>query len=811
MKKTATKHYSGFRGIDTSTSAMEVDNAHATAAKNFVLKNSLLSKRNGTLQVARIKDKRINGCWQLRVAEDGNIQVHTIVHAGKGFYRVIFGNPSNTYYDLLVKNGTGGSLAHSNKQYRVNSTLIRDERSFATELNGKLYIACGDLLVYGEYDGVYELRRVYENTDTYIPTTTISIDCKSNTSDTNVETLDDINLFTRWRKNTLVGNVAGSQYELDGTVVEGTTIKVKVGETDLAADKFSLSSDRKTLTLVDAHSSIDGEANITVEFCAEMGSNPAPSKCNIGIVYGESGNINRLFLSGNTEHKNKFFYSGHNDYTYFPLKNANEIGHETSAISFFSRTNDGGLAVFKETVSNQEPAVWHIAPKAIDVYASIYNNETGAIDQVKVAEEVVFSASGGLLGVRIGSKYACGSLNGDNLFFATNGVYALKTAENTVVAEKKIQLRSKPLNGALRALNKSEMADAVAVVHEDKFYLSVGGKCYLADCNYLFDGENYEWWVLDNINARVFFEIDGELAFGGEDGRIILMNQASFVDKTIGEESIAAVNITNNTITVRQGVCQNLDTFRLIGEEDLYATIDLAYVDEAEMICYTNDNIVEAWTIYNGRGDTGKILDLKMLRVNGKKGYSFKIDGFSVKDITAIFRRINDELLTVVEAEDVQYNGNVATTFKASQFGDIVKLSNVSTANYLELVREKPVEAVWYTNISDLSAPNIAKTLTDIFITPEATSDGQISFGYNTYTTNGAYSVAGADVFSFLGVDFNNFTFNSKEFPRGYHRYLMERDKNFVQFVIKSEDKRNASLNRFSVRYILNREIRGEE
>lgn len=805
MKKTATKHYSGFRGIDTSNSAMEVDNAHATITKNFVLKNNLLSKRNGTSQVARIKDKRINGCWQLRTVEDGEIQIHTIVHAERGFYRVIFGDPSNTYYDLLSKNGAGANLSHEGKSYKVESNLIRDERSFGTELNGKLYIACGDLLVYGKYDGIYELRRVYENTDTYIPTTTISIDCKSNTTDTNVETLEDINLLTRWRKNTLVGNVAGSQYELDGKVVDDTTIKVKVGETELTADKFSLDSDRKILTLVDAHSSVNGEANITVEFCAENESNPAPNKCNIGIVYGESGNINRLFLAGNTEHKNMFFYSHYNDYSYFPLKNTNQIGHETSAISFFSRTNDGGLAVFKDTVSNQEPSVWHITPKTVDVYASMYDSENETTEQVKVAEDVVFATSGGLLGVRIGSKYACASLNGDNLFLATNGVYALKTAENTVIAEKKIQLRSKPLNGALR-LKKILLSEAVATVYEDMFYLSVGDECYVADCNYLYDGTNYEWWVLDNIDARVFFELDGVLAFGKNDGRIIVMNQPTFIDKSFEDAALAAVNTTNHTLTVAKEVCKDGDVFRLVSESDLYAKIDVEKIDDSY---YTNAKIVEKWTLYDDSRNEYAIQDLKLVLVNGKDGYSFKVAG--MPNLASFYRKVNNELLTVRDATDVDYGGSTATTFKAMQYGEIVKIINVSTANHLEVVREKPVEAVWYTNISDLSAPNIAKTLTDIFITPESTSDGQISFGYNTYTTNGAYSVAGTSLFSFLDMDFKNFTFNSQEFPRGYHRYMMERDKNFVQFVIRSQDKRNASVNRFSVRYILNREIRGEE
>ena len=797
MKKTATKHYSGFRGIDTSNSAMEVDNAHATVAQNFVLKNNLLSKRNGTVQIARINGKRINGCWQLRVTENGNITTHTIVHAERSFYRVIFGDPTNTYVDLLSGN--------DGKPYKVDHTLIRDERSFGTELNNKLYIACGDFLVYGEYEGKYELRRVYENTDTYIPTTTISIDCKSATTDTNIETMDDINLFTRWRKNTLVGNVAGSSYELDGEVVSGTEIKVNVSGKALESSKFSLGSDNKTVTFTDDHSSVDGEANITVEFCAKREATPAPSQCNIGIVYGESGNINRLFLSGNTSYKNKFFYSSHNDYSYFPLKNANEIGHETSEICFFSRTNDGGLAVFKNVVSNQEPAVWHITPKAIDVYASVYNNETGAIDQVKVAEEVVFSASGGLLGVRIGSKHACGSLNGDNLFLATNGVYALKTAENTVVAEKKIQLRSKPLNGALK-LKKNSLTEAVATVHEDMFYLSVGGTCYVADCNYLFDNANYEWWVLENIDARVFFEIDGVLAYGKEDGRIILMNQPTFVDKTVEEEVLAAVNVNDHTLTVAQGVCKEGESFRLVSESDLYARIDVVKRDG----CYfTQDKLVDKWTLYDNKNKSYTINDLRLSFVDGENGFSFNVNG--LPNVDCFYRKINNELLTVRNAKDVIYGASAATTFSASQYGETLKLTNVSTASHMEVVRERPVEAFWYTNISDLGAPNVAKTLTDIFITPEATSDGQISFGFNTYTTNGAYSVAGTSLFSFLNLDFDNFTFNSQEFPRGYHRYLMERDKNFVQFVIKSQDKRNASVNRFSVRYILNREIRGEE
>lgn len=143
---------SGFKGVDYSSSPLDVAKYRAAKMQNFLLEDGTLHKRKGWEQAAQF-DGQINGLWPF---DDGDKQC-VIVHAGTDIYA--WDSASGTKTKL-----TG------------DISTIADRRSYAVYKNKKLYILCGDYLAYGHFsdsdDGEYELRTVAGDTDTYVPTTT---------------------------------------------------------------------------------------------------------------------------------------------------------------------------------------------------------------------------------------------------------------------------------------------------------------------------------------------------------------------------------------------------------------------------------------------------------------------------------------------------------------------------------------------------------------------------------------------------------------------------------------------------------------
>ena len=112
---------------------------------------------------------------------------------------------------MRVEDFTGGYdsiVADLGSMSNVTGALtLTDTRSQAFYQKGRLYIiGCGDYLVYGTWDEgkSYKLRRVADCEDTYVPTTTISIDHRGAAEQSQV-TLDAPNRLTPYRKNQLVG------------------------------------------------------------------------------------------------------------------------------------------------------------------------------------------------------------------------------------------------------------------------------------------------------------------------------------------------------------------------------------------------------------------------------------------------------------------------------------------------------------------------------------------------------------------------------------------------------------------------------
>lgn len=259
--------FSGFRGVDFSSSPLDVDVRRASEMENFISDFGILKKRNGWRQEREFTDGNGNrlpvcGVFPYKYGEI----THVLIHAGDRFLR-------------LTENG----------YERIDEGLsgICATRSEAYMQKGRLYIVgCGDFLVYGTWDEgkTYKLQRVYDEAGdrTYIPVTTINIGA----SEGDVSAiLDGVNLLTPWRKNRLNGlpfyqedvegslstKLKGDTYYLDAPIKIGTKVTVKIIEENVELS-YTLEQGKVftgTNGTFAGHRHIDKEGNISMVFSNE--------------------------------------------------------------------------------------------------------------------------------------------------------------------------------------------------------------------------------------------------------------------------------------------------------------------------------------------------------------------------------------------------------------------------------------------------------------------------------------------------------------------------------------------------------------
>ena len=219
LKDRRTLTLKSFRGVDFSSAIFDINERRASNMRNIINMHGVNCKRNGWREIFRIENEsreayRINGFWRFKN--------YYIVHAGARIYRVYEIDGDYVFSDITESSTYAPSV--------VDPDRLRDQRSEAFFKNGRLYIiGMGDYLVYGSWnDGnSYELRRVAGDVDTYIPTTTININCDRDKATDVQGVLDMPNLMTPKRINQLVGSVAGSSWTLDSPIEDGSEVRIR--------------------------------------------------------------------------------------------------------------------------------------------------------------------------------------------------------------------------------------------------------------------------------------------------------------------------------------------------------------------------------------------------------------------------------------------------------------------------------------------------------------------------------------------------------------------------------------------------------
>ena len=150
---------------------------------------------------------------------------------------------------------------------------------------------------------------------------------------------------------------------------------------------------------------------------------------------------------------------------------------------------------------------------------------------------------------------AISTLAGDSLFVSKTGVYGIELSDNVAANDRFARERSRIINAKLTQFN---LANAKAVVYDNRYYLAVGGEkneVYVADARYRFsaDGDmansfNYEWFRWTDIPVELWLLKDGELWFISKDKYLCRFTD-KYYDKYLtsqGEEVVNASKVTFN-------------------------------------------------------------------------------------------------------------------------------------------------------------------------------------------------------------------------------------------------------------------------
>lgn len=489
-----------FLGVDFANNPAAVSNSRSPEAVNII--SDLAGKpvkRPGYKTVENF-DSQINGIHRIVTqGDDGENIEHILVHAGTNLY----------LWDMW------------NEEKELLRSTMANDRSTSFQYNKRLWILDGkEYLCFGEFDDEWQIKPVTEIA--YTPTVVIG----RKPDGTGGAMKEDTNILSDARKYSFYGTTTDTAYHLSSTddvklKSNPVTARVlndnaewvdKVETTDFTVDRT-----KGIITFNTAPgkspSSLD---NVEITVYAEGADEENDKKdiingCTIFAHYN-----NLIFFSGNEKARNYHYWTAGSDEfeacdpSYIPGGNYQWIGTDATAIMGYSQLG-GYLAVHKEP-NEQDDSIFLVSAQS-DGFGGY-----------------VFPITGTAAGIGAIAKHTFSTLGAEPLYLTHEGVCAVTIQDYT--ARRYAQNRSYYID--MKLLDEPDLANAVAINHKSRYYLAVNDHVYVADGRQKGYQKNaplsefqYEWYYLDNVPARVWWEYDDHLYFGDIWGNIrMIWNEA---------------------------------------------------------------------------------------------------------------------------------------------------------------------------------------------------------------------------------------------------------------------------------------------
>lgn len=542
--------------------------------------------------------------------------------------------------------------------------------------------------------------------------------------------------------------------------------------------------------------------------------------CQVSAMFGVNGHSDRLFVAGNPNTYGDWAsnhvvqWSEIDNFTYFPDTNYTKLGTQATGINGMQRLNDDSLCLFKEA-STTEPTIY------------VMYGEYQTTDDIT---KDVFRTYAGNVAEGLIAPKSTGNLAGDILMLSENGVYGIEMSENVVSTSKYTKERSLPIKKLLKAHTREQLKNACSIVKDDRYLLAVGSNCYVAESRYSYkpkgiprDTFSYEWYVWDNIPALCFAEIDAELYFGTEDGRLCKFDD-KFTDRTIDDFGATTV-VNNGTITV-DGELKKDDVIVL--DDEVYGKVAEGKLLLGSKVGLDENNFyldnsneqrfVEGETIYLYNNKNGY---LEKATINSLAIGGTLINGIEYNTMTVVLENMSnmptgdvDILIDLTSKDLIVDNPDVDSEEAYNQA--TVKINGILVQNFVHsnetwkgrklLIRN--VVAEWYSAIMDFGTPDYSKTLLGFTVAPERIEGDKVTFGYITRELDNQHELAqikglSLDNFTFFDVSFNNIN-------TSFTKKVKVRNFNYLLYFFKSDSRTDTAINNITLEYKINHKNKGE-
>ena len=569
------------------------------------------------------------------------------------------------------------------------------------------------------------------------------------------------------------------------------------------------------ITFIKPAHSIAGEPNIFVQFAKTVSDalDTVPH-CGFGALFGVHGNANTLFLSGNEDYPNCDFWSSPEDFTYFPSGNKCICGTANTAIVGYQRLGDDSLAIFKGE-SRYEPTLY------------IRTGTPSSVNDDSSITEGYYVTSGKYITQGAIARQAIAMLNGDALFLSRLGVYGVSINSDSIAVEQRVaKERSRYINEVIR--KHANLQLATAIVFDNRYYLAIDDAVYIADARYTFteagdmaDTFNYEWWVWSDCPVRQFYQLNNELYFGTDDGRLCVFDGV-YSDRQYEKLETVSYDVQNNRIyTDKKVSLETGDLAYFKGEiyRTLFKPADMTISSLGIVVSEANLNHILVGNVVYADNTDGTGLETGVGYVVNDIDYascSFTltdIDGNPVTPTKSTFTLLlsfEDEIVRIEVDEDadhVEYFSVFNLYTDEKYLLASYARQSISAAAYKYIKRN--VVSEWFTPVMDMGANDYVKKLLGITIATEQITNGNISFGWETKSINGLVNIdaKGLDVFDFSNLNFDRFAFDTG-FSTSYSKRV-KADFNFIIFRFVSDNEYDSCIYSFTVEYKLNRKNKG--
>lgn len=711
--------------------------------KNLIRSNGALVKRQGQRVACRFENEellpmRINGIFAF-----GD---YLIVHAADRLYKCT--------RDFL-----------SVEPILMDNADLADEKSSAFSLDGRLFIECNGAYV---YDGV-SLSCLGNQDEIYVPKTRVGI--RNTKSGFNGKSYENPNLLTPKRVNTMLGEANEdrvSAFMLDSLVLKGSkldvTVKIRLkpipkeGEEEVieGTSYTGIDSDGNEIdgiAIIKYHVNNYGNGNvyrisepITDENGNEISIRTADGsiytyktilwtlqifdkelRLNMELIppYPDEDNIEIVFLSSEIEGLNNVkrmsvisckggesvlalcFDDGLIHYTsptmgwgYLPSDNRIVVGAASTKIQRLINLQNGYIGVFT-------------------------NDGFYKIGMPSDGEGVSAYKTGDML--LLSSPYAVACLGNETLALADDGIYGIKTLSGYQDRGIYLEKRSKRIDSLISSFTDVQKENAHMLSIGDMLYLFLGDKVLVTgkelrkkDNTYAI--EQYEWYLLDGMNARCSVAIDSTLYMGRENGAVSVLCDCRYdlEERELSMEKMEfyTVGLEGKTAIVTPYLSWLENGDFASGGFDIRVTTVSCYGNRAQASCKELFNDDNSLRIFENQGIS--------LYKNGERIYSgtvLEIDSaLGVMTFDFVCEDGEYELYKVNEKEEYE----IELMNDAFVMKDGKKYLEISGVEKIKIAKRRDILTAIVINGIELSRQRNPKMVEYVSIKPTSNTSGSI-------------------------------------------------------------------------------------